>query len=565
MKKHNRLFAVCLLTGSLAGTALGQNVGINTTGATPNAAAILDLNTGNTGTMGFLPEQVALTATNAAAPLTLPPTGLIVYNTATAGVSPHNVTPGYYFNAGTSGAPNWVQFVAGNSNSNNIGGWLLNGNAGTNPATNFVGTTDANALNFRTNNLQRMTILSTGLVGINIAAPPYLLTVTGGASAPIGYFSNSVNTGGGIWAANTAGAGASTGYGVAAYSLQTGSAGIAGQMSNATVTINTLSGVSGTCDASQAGYGVTGAANNASGTGVLGISSGSSGWGVVGLESSSGTATEGFNSGTGIGVFGYNTSTTNGAVEAKNTSATGTGIMACGNNSGLYYPGGVGAGGDFTGATMGIIGDANASTGYFNNSGVSGMGTTGVSGRGPGNYGGYFDDGTWYAYVGGSGYKILGNGIVSTIIQDQNHNNKALTCPEAPEVLFEDYGTAQLLNGKVHVNLDNLLAANVTINQQHPLRVMITLNDNCNGVYVTNRTATGFDVVELNNGTSNASFTYEVIANRAAVNGVDFADMRFPPAPGPMQIQTANKAQVNINIPHAPATTTVVEVPAPNH
>ena len=67
----------------IAGLSMAQNVGINTTGATPNAAAILDLNTGNAGSMGFLPEQVALTATNIAAPILLPPTGLIVYNTAT--------------------------------------------------------------------------------------------------------------------------------------------------------------------------------------------------------------------------------------------------------------------------------------------------------------------------------------------------------------------------------------------------------------------------------------------------------------------------------------------------
>ncbi len=77
---------------------------------------------------------------------------------------------------------------------------------------------------------------------------------------------------------------------------------------------------------------------------------------------------------------------------------------------------------------------------------------------------------------------------------------------------------------------------------------MITLNDQCNGVYVTNRTTTGFDVIELNSGTSNASFTYEVIANRAPVYNADhqivfnYADMRFEIGPGPMK-QTAPKAQ----------------------
>jgi len=74
-----------------------QNVGINPAGTTPNSSAILDLNTGNDGTQGFLPEHVSLTATNVAAPVTSPATGLLVYNTNTAGSSPTNVSPGYYY------------------------------------------------------------------------------------------------------------------------------------------------------------------------------------------------------------------------------------------------------------------------------------------------------------------------------------------------------------------------------------------------------------------------------------------------------------------------------------
>jgi hypothetical protein len=55
--------------------------------------------------------------------------------------------------------------------------WSLTGNAGTNPATNFVGTTDAQRLVFRTNNTEKMTILSTGQVGINTTTPGTLLHI----------------------------------------------------------------------------------------------------------------------------------------------------------------------------------------------------------------------------------------------------------------------------------------------------------------------------------------------------------------------------------------------------
>lgn len=46
------------------------------------------------------------------------------------------------------------------------GGWRLTGNAGTNPANVFVGTTDAHALVLRTNDTERLRISATGEVGL---------------------------------------------------------------------------------------------------------------------------------------------------------------------------------------------------------------------------------------------------------------------------------------------------------------------------------------------------------------------------------------------------------------
>ncbi len=50
-------------------------------------------------------------------------------------------------------------------------GWGLTGNIGTTPATQFIGTTDAQPVVFKTNNIERMRILSNGDVGIGISAP----------------------------------------------------------------------------------------------------------------------------------------------------------------------------------------------------------------------------------------------------------------------------------------------------------------------------------------------------------------------------------------------------------
>lgn len=61
--------------------------------------------------------------------------------------------------------------------------WLLTGNAGTNPSTNFLGTTDNQRLVFRTNNTEKFTILASGYAGLNTSAPTGTLTVRGANTA----------------------------------------------------------------------------------------------------------------------------------------------------------------------------------------------------------------------------------------------------------------------------------------------------------------------------------------------------------------------------------------------
>jgi len=73
-----------------------SQVGIGT--ATPAASAQLDV---TSNTKGFLPPRVTLTGTNDVSTITSPATGLFVYNTATAGVSPSNVTAGLYYYDGS--------------------------------------------------------------------------------------------------------------------------------------------------------------------------------------------------------------------------------------------------------------------------------------------------------------------------------------------------------------------------------------------------------------------------------------------------------------------------------
>ncbi len=84
-----QLILILLIIFSIDGLA---QTGIGTT--TPNPSAKLDVYATN---KGFLPPRIALTGTLDVATIAFPATGLVIYNTTSAGTTPNNVVPGYYY------------------------------------------------------------------------------------------------------------------------------------------------------------------------------------------------------------------------------------------------------------------------------------------------------------------------------------------------------------------------------------------------------------------------------------------------------------------------------------
>ncbi|MCX6278421.1 MAG: hypothetical protein NT004_10025 [Bacteroidetes bacterium] len=98
MKKLFFFIALLFFSNSL----LFSQVAINADNSAPDPSAGLDVNFNN---KGLLPPRVALTAINSALPVTAPAVGLLVYNTAFAGVPPNDVMAGYYYWNGTKWIP----------------------------------------------------------------------------------------------------------------------------------------------------------------------------------------------------------------------------------------------------------------------------------------------------------------------------------------------------------------------------------------------------------------------------------------------------------------------------
>lgn len=224
---------------------------------------------------------------------------------------------------------------------------------------------------------------------------------------------------------------------------------------------------------------------------------------------------------TGGGVFGQAWSATTIGVMGTNSNVNGTGIVGAGNGIiSSVLPNGSGAA--FAGASFGTlsrsenVGGLRAAEVLICNNG-SGIAQQHLAG----------------AYVGATLYKIIGPGVVSTVVTVNEGNDVTLHAPETPEAYFQDYGEGQLSSGFTHINLDTLFAKIVCINEKHPMRVYIQLEGDCNGVFVENKTKDGFDVKELNGGKSNSKFQWTIICNRADSfdkNGnliSRFQDLRF--------------------------------------
>lgn len=103
---------------------------------------------------GLLIPRVTLTNTTTATILT-PTKSELIYNTATAG----DVTPGYYYweTTPTVASDRWIRLVSATPSND----WSITGNTGTTAGTNFIGTTDAQDLRFKTQGTDRLNISNT--------------------------------------------------------------------------------------------------------------------------------------------------------------------------------------------------------------------------------------------------------------------------------------------------------------------------------------------------------------------------------------------------------------------
>ncbi len=278
----------------------------------------------------------------------------------------------------------------------------------------------------------------------------------------------------------------------------------------------------------------SGTSTNVGATTVSGLATSTSGeaWGVGGATES--TAADAYGvigeaaakSGNAVGVYGNSSSPEGVGVfgQREQESTTGQNLLSAPLNvSGIGVWGDGGTLDDSFGDIVGVVGTADNGLGaFFANNSSSFRPTVIIQALN--------SNSNLLVAIGPSGHCFFDNqgslncsGTKNAVVPvDGGARIVAMSAIESPMNWFEDFGSAQMVNGVAVVELDATFTQTVNANTEY--KVFPVPNGDCKGLYVTHKTATSFEVRELGGGTSSLSFDYRIAALRKNYESVRFAD-----------------------------------------
>jgi hypothetical protein len=231
--------------------------------------------------------------------------------------------------------------------------------------------------------------------------------------------------------------------------------------------------------------GVLGRVSSPNGIGVKGTASGN--YGVQGVSTSA------------AGVFG--TSTTAYGVQGLSTNAYGVSGNST-TQAGVW-------GSSYN--NVGVLGSSTTGVGV-NGVSVSSNGVNGVSDTGIAVYGSS-QNGTAGRFDGNvviqGNLTVSGNFPHTAAVPSSDGTLRRLYGLNSAEAYYEDLGQGSLTNGVGMVTLDPAFVALV---RADAYQVFLTAYGDSRGLYVSNQTASGFEVREVQGGTSSVGFGYRVVA-----------------------------------------------------
>jgi hypothetical protein len=120
--------------------------------------------------------------------------------------------------------------------------------------------------------------------------------------------------------------------------------------------------------------------------------------------------------------------------------------------------------------------------------------------------------------------------VKASVVLHPDGSQRIMHTVEAPERWFEDIGRAQLRGGAARVDIDPDFAAVSGLGDDY--HVFLTAEGPSNGLYVGDRTPTGFEVREQGETTGEISFSYRIVTKRATVGMGRLMPIELPTGDG---------------------------------
>jgi hypothetical protein len=258
------------------------------------------------------------------------------------------------------------------------------------------------------------------------------------------------------------------------------------------------------------------------GNGVQGNSSSPSASGVYGENNAGGFGVAGRSTGSQPAVFGDNTAAGNGV---EGHSKDGTGVV--GQSFSTAVPTSA-----FDARSAGVKGIGPPVT--ATSPGVGGTGSPGVLGMpAQGNPVGNGVEGRalrgWAGIFRGDVFvsrNVTVMGTKSAAVRHPDGSTRKLYAIESPDSWFEDFGRGELEGGRARVAIDPDFAALVKLEEDY--HVFLTPEGDSVGLFVSNRTAAGFEVREQQGATGSLTFSYRIVARRKDVDTERLQKVELP-------------------------------------
>jgi hypothetical protein len=277
---------------------------------------------------------------------------------------------------------------------------------------------------------------------------------------------------------------------------------------------------------SDSGVGLDGR-SGAAGAGVMGISK--TGAGVVGWSDTGPAGVHGASDRTGAaGVLGHSQN----GMGVYGTTRYGTAVLGESRGGDAVWgstSGGVGVTG-YSEESEGVRGMSEHQVGVLGKAWRSGAGVRAISSAGPGLVASSSTGNAaeFFGRVVVMGPLIAAGPFKAAAVAHPDGTHRLTYCMESPESWFEDFGRARLTGGRAEVRLDPDFAALVQTDDFH---VFLTAEGETAGLYVADRSETGFEVREQRGGDGEVPFSYRVVARRRDVDAGRLASVDLPEIP----------------------------------